>query len=328
VRALKNPLVKVIRGDLKSYVEISSAWNVHRAFIINTSGDEGTAVHIENDIDLTAHEMDNTEISMRILSDVNSGEYFYTDLNGFQMIRRKRYDKLPLQGNWYPIPTMAYLQDSKTRLTIVSHQPLGGTSSISGQLEVMLDRRLAQDDNRGLFQGVQDNRITRHKFKLLVEKTEPGCQREANSQASYPSLLALAARHSLLHPVFRLISEESSVGVGSSSLTQYSPVSKSLDCDIHLINVRTSTLYGSSVGPSDKSALILHRHGFNSCYKPMGLTCHTSGGKVKLDDLFPSLYSSNVYQMSLSLMYEGVKMEKSFTVSIQPMEMYSFLLTR
>ena len=42
-------------------------------------------MHIENDIDLTAHEMDNTEISMRILSDVNSGEYFYTDLNGFQV---------------------------------------------------------------------------------------------------------------------------------------------------------------------------------------------------------------------------------------------------
>ena len=40
VRALKNPLVKVIRGDLKSYVEISSAWNVHRAFIINTSGNK------------------------------------------------------------------------------------------------------------------------------------------------------------------------------------------------------------------------------------------------------------------------------------------------
>jgi hypothetical protein len=26
------------------------------------------------------------------------------------MIRRKRYDKLPLQANFYPVPTMAYIQ--------------------------------------------------------------------------------------------------------------------------------------------------------------------------------------------------------------------------
>ena len=49
---------------------------------------------------------------------------------------------------------------------------------------------------------------------------------------------------------------------------------------------------------------------------------------MSLDELLPSLYSSSVSQMSLSLMYEGLKMEKSFTVSIQPMELYSFLLTR
>ena len=47
-----------------------------------------------------------------------------------------------------------------------------------------------------------------------------------------------------------------------------------------------------------------------------------------MDGLFPELYSSSVKQMALSLMYDGMKMEKSFTVSIQPMELYSFLLTR
>ena len=42
-------------------------------------------MHIENDIDLTAREMDNVEISLSINSDVQSGDYFYTDLNGFQV---------------------------------------------------------------------------------------------------------------------------------------------------------------------------------------------------------------------------------------------------
>ena len=31
---------------------------------------------------------------------------------------------------------------------------------------------------------------------------------------------------------------------------------------------------------SDKTGLILHRQGFDSCYKPRSLNCQTTGGKV------------------------------------------------
>ena len=65
------------------------------------------------------------------------------------MTRRERWEKLPLQAQFYPMPTMAYIEDP----SIMSKQPLGAASLQSGHLEVMLDRRLNQDDNRGVGQG-------------------------------------------------------------------------------------------------------------------------------------------------------------------------------
>merc|ERR1712192_20604 len=65
-------------------------------------------------------------------------------------IRRKRYAKLPLQANFYPLPSLGYVQDAESRLSLVSSQPLGGTSGASGQIEVMLDRRLMQEDDQGM----------------------------------------------------------------------------------------------------------------------------------------------------------------------------------
>ena len=66
------------------------------------------------------------EVAMRLKTSVqNKGRVFYTDVNGYQLVRRRTVDKLPLQGNFYPMPTSAVLQDKNTRLSLLSGQPLG-----------------------------------------------------------------------------------------------------------------------------------------------------------------------------------------------------------
>lgn len=118
-----------------------------------------------------------------------------------RQIQPRRYQqKLPLQANFYPMPAMAYIQDMQSRLTLHTAQALGVSSLSSGepgpgavalggsggcwrlltpgargplsagQLEVILDRRLMQDDNRGLGQGLKDNKRTCNRFRLLLER--------------------------------------------------------------------------------------------------------------------------------------------------------------
>lgn len=68
------------------------------------------------------------------------------------MIRRKRFEKLPIQAQFYPSTTAAFLDSNNKRLTLLGRQALGVASLNSGQIEVILDRRLLQDDDRGLAQ--------------------------------------------------------------------------------------------------------------------------------------------------------------------------------
>ena len=74
---------------------------------------------------------------MRFRSSIdNENGIFYTDLNGFQFTKRKISSKLPIQGNFYPMPTASLLQDRKNRLTLYSSQPLGVSSLRPGKYNI------------------------------------------------------------------------------------------------------------------------------------------------------------------------------------------------
>ncbi len=97
-------------------------------------------------------QLSNTELSMRLKTSVHNGKVFHTDLNGMHMRRRETLAKLPLNANFFPLPVMAYLEDAKARVTVHTRSPLGCAGLEDGWLEIVQDRRLMQDDKRGLNQ--------------------------------------------------------------------------------------------------------------------------------------------------------------------------------
>uniref|UniRef100_A0AAR2J3Q1 Alpha-mannosidase n=1 Tax=Pygocentrus nattereri TaxID=42514 RepID=A0AAR2J3Q1_PYGNA len=230
-------VIRVTKGPVFSEVTTTFTHVTHTLRLYNIHGVNGQAVEISNSIDIRGEF--NREIAMRITSDLNSKDRFFTDLNGFQVQPRRSMTKLPLQANFYPMTSMAYLEDSGRRLTLLTAQSLGATSLRSGQLEVIMDRRLNQDDNRGLGQGVLDNKITANSFRLLLELFN---SRENTAPFSYPSLLSHISYMYLNHPFMPIVTSLDSTVL---ALAPYSPLSSPFPCDIHLVNLRTIQSQGS-----------------------------------------------------------------------------------
>jgi alpha-mannosidase II len=167
----------------------------------NIEGVEGKSVSVTTFTDI--HQEMDKEVVMRLHSSIsNDNGVFYTDLNGLQLVRRKTMSKLPLQGNVYPMPTMAFIQDSHHRLSVLGAQPQGVASLKQGWLEVFLDRRLSKDDERGLGQGIKDNKLTAAHFRILLEtRAKPLTEVSMTTSShvtSFPSFAPCRARLSLL----------------------------------------------------------------------------------------------------------------------------------
>lgn len=121
------------------------------------------AIHIENTVDFENPPKNReTELFMRIISDIQNGEppEFYTDSNGFSMQKRVKVERIGMEGNYFPITNMAYIQDNKIRLSLLTNHAQGAASWQPGFLEVMLDRRTLYDDSRGMGEGLVDNQQT------------------------------------------------------------------------------------------------------------------------------------------------------------------------
>ena len=241
------------------------------------------------------------------------------------MQRRKYYDKLGIQGNFYPMPTLAYIEDSDTRLSIHSKQSLGVGSLEDGCLEVMLERRPSLDDSRGLEQGIKDNIATVEKFRLLLEYSENGIK-QANSELSFPSLLSQFTRASLQNPIFKLISKANNLGTNFKN--EFSGISFPLPCDLQIVNFRALR---SEENTRRESALILHKFLFNCDLPTKGIPFNHCGNQdpdgLDLTKLFSQQRIVEIKHTSLTLLQEKTPKFKSSLANFDTMDIKSFKLT-
>lgn len=319
----KPPVLRVTEGPFFSEV---AAYYDHFHQVVrlyNLPGVEGLSLDMSFLVDIRDYV--NKELALRIHTDINSQGTFFTDLNGFQVQPRRYLKKLPLQANFYPMPVMAYIQDARKRLTLHTAQALGVSSLGDGQLEVILDRRLMQDDNRGLGQGLKDNKITCNRFRLLLERRTMGIEVQDDSHTSYPSLLShLTSMYLNTPPLILPVAQRQASG---PALRSFHALASVLPCDFHLLNLRTLPAEGDA-SPSADAALILHRKGFDCGLeaKNLGFNCTTSQGKVALGSLFHGLDVGFLQPTSLTLLYPLASPSNSTDVSLEPMEIATFRL--
>ncbi|EFA06316.1 alpha-mannosidase 2 [Tribolium castaneum] len=319
---IENTIVNVIQGPIVSAVTVQLPYVRHTVTLYSSTGADSLGIEIENIVDIS--KTSNFELVMRLSTNIQSSDQFYTDLNGFEVIRRKRFHKLPLQANYYPIPSMAYIEDATTRLTLLTGSPLGTTSLRQGQIEVMLDRRLNQDDNLGMGQPVLDNHPTKHVFRVLLEQKGASCRATTEGHpAGFPTLSSYVSSQSLLNPLVRLLRTEDE---DTQSQPNYLSVESEFGVDFMVPTLRT----GVTLKGQDHVGFVLHRQFVDVCFADSTLLKQfpLSQGSVNISALLPTETGSKLHKTSLSflLMKNEVNIRGDFVMC--PMEIQAFVLQR
>ena len=61
-----------------------------------------------------------------------------------------------VSGNYYPINTAIAIQDSKLQMTVLNDRAQGGSVLEEGRIELMQNRRLFFDDDRGVEESLDE----------------------------------------------------------------------------------------------------------------------------------------------------------------------------
>ncbi|KAL4630221.1 epididymis-specific alpha-mannosidase [Arapaima gigas] len=114
----------------------------------------------------------NREAVLRTTTDLSNNRTIFTDNNGYQMQRRphRTFTNNTVARNYYPMVRTAYVEDESSRLVVLTDRAHGVSSQDEGQLEVMLHRRLwnNQEWNLGYNLTLNDSSVVRPVLWMLL----------------------------------------------------------------------------------------------------------------------------------------------------------------
>ncbi|KAH9495040.1 Alpha-mannosidase 2 [Bulinus truncatus] len=311
------PVIRVSEGPLMTYVEVSLApYITHRVTIYHHPSHLTSAIFVENILSMST--LKNKEVIMRLNTDIRNNDLsFFTDQNGFQFIRRRTNTNQRTQANYYPMTSAVMLEDDATRLTLLSAQPHGTASLDTGQLEVMLDRHLLYDDNRGMGEGVNDNKPTVSKFVISVERRlSPKWSSSHYSSLSLPSL----SLNDLLQQPLLVYYTTIDSDVFFHSIT---PLSAPLPCDLSLVSLR-SLVTGNL--QYNGTSFILHRRAYDCDFPHLLIQCQPSDATLSFDALFEQFSYSSIHETTLTHTVVKRTVKPKEKLRISPMELTAFHL--
>lgn len=104
------------------------------------------------------------EIISRFDTDIRSGDTFYTDSNGREMLARRRNHRdtwnlnltEKISGNYYPVTAKIAIEDDRKRFAVLTDRSQGGSSLTDGSVELMVHRRLLHDDAFGVGEALNE----------------------------------------------------------------------------------------------------------------------------------------------------------------------------
>lgn len=178
------------------------------------------------------------EVISRFDTPMKTNGEFYTDSNGREILKRRRDRRPtwklsqtePVAGNYYPVSTRIYITDGHMQLAVVTDRSQGGSSLKDGSLELMVHRRLLEDDARGVGEPLMESgagsTVRGRHFVLLSSVSDA------------------AARHRLLAEEV-VLAPQVVLAQGGSSLyysrmaprTQFSGLRRDLPPRVHLLTL-------------------------------------------------------------------------------------------
>ncbi|XP_060072043.1 alpha-mannosidase 2-like [Ylistrum balloti] len=309
--------VVVVSGKMVTQVRIIHAHFHHVVTLYHTEGIQGRSVYIDNIATLNPDTNPDVELMMRFKTDiVNEYGRYFTDSNGFQLVSRRYRSELPVGANFYPITSMAVLEDKSRRLTIHVAQPHGVASLRDGQLDIMMER-IPMSKGKGLEEAVVDQKPAPSKMVLSLDHVSSSRPSQSDNKdfVEFPSLTAHLINDHLQTPIQTFTVAQ----VQSSIIPSITMLRHTLPPDVIFSNVKT--LMTDGLGFSG-TGVTLHKRR-NSC---VFANNDVSKAPIDLKAIFNDIEVDQLDKMTLTHVHLEKQMTGQQNIHLESGEMDSYYI--